>query len=191
MRRMSRDGRDMLWSPDAYAEAVHFAARAHKGQTVPGSDMPYMVHICNVAMEVMTAVASASDRVEQPDLAVQCALLHDVVEDTDVAYEQVKEAFGQAVADGVAALSKDDRLKNKSEKMADSLRRIKDQPREIWMVKLADRIVNLQPPPHYWKEQKIRDYHAEAIAIHGALGSAHGALSKRLAAKIEEYRRYF
>jgi (p)ppGpp synthase/HD superfamily hydrolase len=142
-------------------------------------------------MEVMTAAASASERVEHPDLAVQCALLHDVIEDTDIAYEQVEKVFGQAVAEGVAALSKDGRMGNKAEQMADSLRRIKGQPREVWMVKLADRITNLQPPPHYWKEPKIRDYHAEAIAIHGALGSAHEALSKRLAAKIEEYRRYF
>ncbi len=191
MRRMSRDDADMPWSPDKYTQALHFAARAHHGQTVQGSEMPYLAHVCNVAMEVMTAIASTSDRIERPDLAVQCALLHDVIEDTDVTYEQVETAFGDVVAQGVAALSKDDRIGGKSEKMTDSLQRIKDQPREIWMVKLADRITNLQPPPHYWKAQKIREYHAEAKGIYEALGEANAALSRRLLAKIEDYRRYF
>jgi (p)ppGpp synthase/HD superfamily hydrolase len=181
----------MCWSPDKYTRALRFAAAAHRGQTVPGSDMPYLVHVCNVAMEVMTAVASTADRIERPDLAVQCGVLHDVVEDTDVTCEQLEAAFGDAVARGVAALSKDERLGSKSEKMTDSLRRIKDQPREIWMVKLADRIVNLQPPPAFWTSEKIRDYHAEAIAIFEALGSAHKGLSHRLSAKIEDYRHYF
>jgi (p)ppGpp synthase/HD superfamily hydrolase len=181
----------MLWSPDRYSEALRFAAAAHRGQTVPGSDMPYLAHVCNVAMEVMTAIASADDGVAHPDLAVQCALLHDVIEDTGVSYENVEALFGAAVADGVAALSKQEGLGSKSEKMADSLRRIKDQPREIWMVKLADRITNLQPPPHYWKEQKIRNYHAEAVSIHEALGSAHEGLAQRLFFKIEEYQQYF
>jgi (p)ppGpp synthase/HD superfamily hydrolase len=188
---MSRDDADMPWSPDAYTQALHFAAHAHRGQTVPGSDMPYLAHVCNVAMEVMTAIASANDGVAHPDLAVQCGLLHDVIEDTDVTCEQIEAAFSDAVAQGVAALSKDDRLESKAEKMADSLRRIKNQPREIWMVKLADRITNLQPPPHYWKARKIRDYHAEAIVIHDALGSAHERLSNRLSIKIEDYAQYF
>ncbi len=153
--------------------------------------MPYLAHVCNVAMEVMTAIASADDGVARPDLAIQCALLHDVIEDTGVSYENVDALFGAAVADGVAALSKEEGLGTKSERMADSLRRIKAQPREIWMVKLADRITNLQPPPHYWKEKKIREYHAEALVIHEALGAAHEPLSNRLSAKIEEYRRYF
>lgn len=181
----------MPWSPDKYTHALHFAAHAHHGQKVPGSDMPYLAHVCNVAMEVMTAIASADDGVAYPDLAVQCALLHDVIEDAGVSYENVEALFGAAVADGVAALSKEEGLGSKSERMADSLRRIKTQPREIWMVKLADRITNLQPPPHYWKEPKIRDYHAEAVSIHEALGSAHEALAQRLSFKIEEYKQYF
>ena len=191
MRRMSRDDADMPWSPDAYTQALHFAAHAHRGQTVPGSKMPYLAHVCNVAMEVMTAIASANDGVAHPDLAVQCGLLHDVIEDTDVTCEQIEAAFGDAVAQGVAALSKNDRLENKAEKMADSLQRIKEQPKEIWMVKLADRITNLQPPPHYWKARKIRDYHAEAKGIYEALGEANAMLASRLSAKIEDYRRYF
>ena len=98
-----------LWSPDRYLEAWSFAAFHHREQLVPGSNVPYATHLGSVAMEVMTAVAARGD-VGDPDLAVQCALLHDVVEDAGVSLEQVKENFGEVVADGVAALTKDKRI---------------------------------------------------------------------------------
>ena len=40
------------WWQDSYIKALKFAARAHQGQTVPGTDLPYLVHVCLVAMEV-------------------------------------------------------------------------------------------------------------------------------------------
>ena len=71
--------------------------------------------------------------------------------------------------------------------MTDSLRRILLQPREVWMVKLADRINNLQPPPSHWKDPKIAAYRAEAIQIVEALGPASPYLEGRLRAKIAAY----
>ena len=65
------------------------------------------------------------------DLAVQCALLHDVIEDAGISCEKLAAEFGPAVSDGVLALSKNNILKSKQEKMADSLARIKAQPKEI------------------------------------------------------------
>lgn len=47
-----------------------------------------------------------------------------------------------------------DKWERKKLQMQDSLRRIKSQPREVWMVKMADRITNLQPPPGHWSEEK-------------------------------------
>ena len=46
--------------------------------------------------------------------------------------------------------------------MADSLARIKQQPKEVWLVKLADRSANLGKPPHYWSAEKILAYRQEA-----------------------------
>lgn len=115
-----------------------------------------------------------------------CALLHDTVEDTAVTYEQVAAGFGQPVADGVLALTKDEGLP-KGEQMPDSLRRIKRQPREVWLVKLADRIVNLQPPPKHWQAERIAAYKVESDSILAALGEASPLLAERLAAKIEAY----
>jgi (p)ppGpp synthase/HD superfamily hydrolase len=171
-------------SRDLYMRAWHFAATRHRGQTMSGSDLPYLVHLGAVAMEVLATIAS--EDVADPDLAVACALLHDSVEDTGTTPDEIADAFGDAVARGVVALSKDETLP-KHERMADSLRRIRAQPREIWIVKLADRTVNMEPPPTHWSADKRRAYRAEAAEIVDALGSASPGLSARLREKIARY----
>ena len=173
------------WDRDLYIKACRFAAQAHQGQLVPGSDLPYLLHLNLVSMEIL-AVLSA-ELGHDGDLAIQCALLHDTIEDTDTSYEQIKSRFGVRVAAGVAALSKNTDL-DKSLQLADSLHRIRVQPIEIWMVKLADRITNLQPPPIHWTPEKIGRYREEAIEIHTHLQAASPYLAARLASKIQNYR---
>ncbi len=177
-----------MWSPERYIEAVQFAADRHAGQKVPGGERPYLMHVVSVAAEVMRGIAL--EAVDAPDLAVVCALLHDVVEDTGTSVEDVAARFGDDVARGVAALSKDPRLP-KGEQLDDSLRRIRECPREVWIVKLADRINNLEEPPHYWTEEKRRNYQVEARRIHAALHEAHHLLGQRLAERIERYAAFF
>lgn len=175
-----------LWSPERYLAAWRFAQRAHLGQTVPGSEVSYLAHVGAVAMEITCALARRDD-VGDPDLAVQCALLHDVVEDTRVELAELADRFGDQVAAGVAALTKDPRAGDKAAQMADSLARIREQPAEVWMVKLADRITNLAPPPAHWSDAKIARYRREAETIGEALGEACPVLAARLAGKIAAY----
>ena len=172
------------WSQDDYIKAYRFAALAHAGQTVPGTDISYLMHVSLVSIEVIAALNGEQNHAG--NLAVQCALLHDVVEDTDVTYTQIANEFGRSVADGVLALSKDPAVA-KERRLTDSLARIRLQPEEIWMVKLADRITNLQPPPPHWTHDKAVRYREEAIEIHGALGLASAVLSARLLKKIDGY----
>ncbi len=174
------------WNQDVYIRAWNFASRFHKDQFVPGSDLPYINHIGAVAMEVVAAV-TRGDAVQNPDLAIQCALLHDAIEDTDATREVLESEFGKQVADGVLALTKNEELPTKEEKMGDSLERIQAQPREIWMVKMADRITNLQPPPHHWNKEKIRKYREEALRILESLQGANRFLADRLREKIATY----
>jgi (p)ppGpp synthase/HD superfamily hydrolase len=157
---VSDDGRMTLWSQDAWHDAWELAAEAHLGQTLPGQEIPYLSHIGAVAMEVSWAIAARTERhpVAQPTLAIQCALLHDVVEDTALTIEQIAQRFGDDVARGVAALTKNPAVGDKPAQMRDSLERIRQCPPEVWMVKLADRIHNLREPPHYWSAAKIRGY---------------------------------
>ena len=173
-----------LWTQDGYLEALRFAAEAHAGQTFPGTRLPYLLHVTLVAMEVIAALRTEPEH--DQELAVRCALLHDVVEDTERTVDQVRALFGSAVASGVWALSKNKALP-KDHQMQDSLRRIQEQPAEVWMVKLADRITNLQPPPTHWTPEKVSGYRHEAILIHKTLKDASPVLAARLAQRIESY----
>lgn len=175
----------LSWDQDKYILAYKFAANAHRNQTVKGRpDLPYIIHPSLVSMEVIAAL-----QVEQGldgNLCVQCALLHDVIEDCHVPFDDIKTVFGEKVAAGVLALSK---TRNSKELLSikDYLRGIQEQPREVWMVKLADRITNLQPPPRGWSKKRINEYRQEAVEILNTVGSASSFLAARLRYKIEKY----
>lgn len=173
-----------MFSPDRYVQAMRFAAAKHNAQKEPGHDLPYLVHVVSVAAEVIAALPAAG--LANPDLAVTCALLHDTVEDTGTSLDEITELFGTDVAAGVAALSKNAALP-KAEQMADSLRRILEQPPEIAAVKLADRTINMQEPPHYWPTEKRIKYRAEAGRIADTLGARCPVLEARLRGKIASY----
>jgi (p)ppGpp synthase/HD superfamily hydrolase len=185
----------MKLSPDQYLRALRFAAQAHGEQRVPGSELPYVVHLGSVAMEVLATALQLPGEPCAPfdlDLAATAALLHDTVEDTEVPAAEIEREFGPTVAACVRALSKDARLP-KSEQLADSLARIIALPGELArvaaIVKLADRITNLQPPPRNWSADKRAAYQAEARVILRTLQpvSRCPPLERRLADKIEAY----
>jgi len=174
-----------LWSPDLFYTAFKYAASAHNGQTVPGTDLPYITHITGVCAELMAVVTAKDDG----DLIIQCGALHDTIEDTKTTYEELEQEFGKAIAEGVQSLSKNPEL-HKSLRMEDSLSRIVKQPHEIWMVKMADRIINLNPPPESWTAQKRRNYLNESMIIYEALKEANVKLADRLKQKIIDYENY-
>lgn len=169
---------------DAWLQAWHFAAHAHREQKLPGNDLPYLVHVAAVAMEIFAAHQQTAFR--RPIVAVQCALLHDVLEDTATAESELLATFGPEVTAGVRALTKDTSL-SKQDSMLDSLRRIQMQPFEIWAVKLADRITNLATPPSHWSAEKVARYRSEAQLIFDTLRDAHAGLAARLANRIAGY----
>ncbi len=186
-----------MWDQDLYIKAWNFASNAHSKQFMPGSDIPYVNHIGLVAMEVMSAICQKKKKkmalyqpIKNANLAVVCALLHDTIEDTAVSFNDIVKHFDETTAYGVLALTKDKRLPSKQEQMLDSLQRIKQQSLEIGMVKLADRITNLQPPPHYWTPKKINNYRNEAQTILDTLGHTNEYLAQRLADKIKNYQQY-
>ncbi|HOD41241.1 MAG TPA: HD domain-containing protein [Candidatus Wallbacteria bacterium] len=178
---------------DIYQKTILFAAAAHRGQCLPASDITYVVHLSNVAMEVIMAHKSGCDPDENFDLelAVSGALLHDTLEDTSVSFEELEKFAGARAAAMVAALSKD-KTAAKEKKLQDSIERIKKCGiREAAVVKLADRITNLQKPPASWSAEKMKKYREAASEILENLGYANKFLAARLAGKIDEYRRYF
>ncbi len=174
---------------DIYQKTLKYAGEKHANQLVPGSTSNYLLHISNVVMEVIFAHKENEDF--NLNFAVQVAILHDVIEDTLTDFNEVKNIFGSDVANAVMALTKNEKLATKFEKMADSLNRIKNQPKEVAIVKLADRITNLQKPPQNWNNDKIKSYYEEAKQIKNQLMGCNTYLEKRLALKLIEYKTYF
>lgn len=180
------------WTIDTVQAAWMLATKIHEGQHYGGSNegehIAYINHIGSVVFEVMTAITQSVDM--DSDLALQCAMLHDSIEDTSLGYDDILQQFGKDVADGVLALTKSKTIEGKREKMLDSLTRIKQQPTEIWAIKMADRICNLYAPPYYWTTAKKIEYLEEAQLIHRELQAANQYLANRLMAKIIEYRKF-
>ncbi len=161
--------------------AWRFAAQKHHGQIYPGTDLPYLVHIGMVFLELLPALEKETGL--DSDVAICCALLHDVVEDTETTAAEMEAVFGSAITAGVLALSKNDSLP-KGEAILDSLTRIRREPREVWLVKLADRIANLSTPPSHWDREKCLSYATEAQTILDLLGEASPLLAEKLASRI-------
>lgn len=161
----------------------------HNGQTYGGQNknqkIEYINHIGSVVFEIINASKNTPDF--NFDLAIKCAFLHDTIEDTDYPIEDLEKEYGKEVKEGVLALTKNTELE-KEHQMTDSLNRIKLQPKEIWAVKMADRICNLYAPPYFWKEAKKEKYLEEAKIIYEHLKDGNDYLAKRLSEKIEAYK---
>ncbi len=172
---------------EIYQKSIKFAAERHKGQKIKGTNSSYIVHLSNVAMEVIMAYHAEPNF--DIEYAVQLALLHDVLEDTDTTLDEVKTSFGREVAMGVLALTKNEELP-KEEQIYDSLIRINKLRTEVAIVKLCDRLSNLQKPPVFWTKDKIAAYLEDAKMISRMLANKHKYLNNRLENKIAAYEQY-
>ncbi|MBZ4035095.1 HD domain-containing protein [Flavobacterium sp. 17A] len=185
-------GQQKDWSIDEIQNIWQLVSKLHDGQKYGGGNegerVEYINHIGSVVFEVLNAVRLTENM--DSDLAVKCAMLHDTIEDTTFDFEKASDLFGNQVAKGVLSLTKNDEIKDSFEKMVDSLKRIKQQPIEIWAVKMADRICNLYEPPYYWDDEKKLKYIEEAEVIYSELKDGNEYLAERLKKKIKEYHRF-
>ena len=81
-----------LMKQELYQTAMKFAGEKHHQQKMKGCNANYLLHISNVAMEVI--VAYYANKNFDINLAVQMAILHDVIEDTSCDYEELEQTFG-------------------------------------------------------------------------------------------------
>ena len=120
--------------------AYLFSADAHAGQTRLTGE-PYIYHPLSVA-RVLTEMRMDAQ-------TIQAAILHDVIEDTETAKEQIKQEFGEEVAELVDGVSKLTHLEfeSKLEAQAENFRKmmlamVKDV--RVIIIKLADRLHNMR-----------------------------------------------
>ncbi|GAB3978406.1 hypothetical protein GCM10029978_071030 [Actinoallomurus acanthiterrae] len=137
--------------------AADVALRRHGDQTRP-TGAPYVEHLLE-ALEVLVRGVG----VTETDLLVT-ALLHDVVEDTPATLADVEAEFGPVVGELVDWVTKPP-VRGKAAKRAAKvsyLRRLRDAPREAILVKLADRVSNVQTLDRMPLDFQRR-YHAETV----------------------------
>jgi RelA/SpoT family (p)ppGpp synthetase len=121
-------------------EAYHFSGNAHKGQ-FRDSGEPYISH--------PLAVAGILADWHLDSQALMAALLHDVMEDTEVSKEEISKRFGKAVAELVDGVSKLDKIEFQSQEVAQAenfrkmlLAMARDV--RVILIKLADRLHNMR-----------------------------------------------
>jgi (p)ppGpp synthase/HD superfamily hydrolase len=175
------------WSQEKYIKAFLYAAEALKKEIFPGTNLPFAIHISLVSMEVMAAMQAESGH--DGDLAMQCALLHDVIDYGDKTGEALRKEFGIEVAQGVQALSIIPGVPE-SQKLTTSLALIQKQPREIWIVKMADKLTNLASPPGNWTPKIIESYRSSALQTYETLKVSSLFLANRLLEQIKASEKY-
>jgi (p)ppGpp synthase/HD superfamily hydrolase len=114
------------------SKCLDFASKHHKGQLY--GSKPYMYHLKKVG-----DVALGCNYTDI-SILISC-VLHDIIEDTDVTYEDVKENFGEEVAEIVYCVT-DELGRNRKERKSKTYNKIYDNPKAI-VVKLCDRISNM------------------------------------------------
>ncbi len=125
---------------DLLKHAYIVARDAHDGQMRSSGD-PYITH------PVAVAINLAQMHLDHETL--MAALLHDVIEDTEVTKDELAELFGHTVAELVEGVSKLDKLKfdNKEEMQAENFRKMvlaMVQDIRVILIKLADRTHNMR-----------------------------------------------
>ncbi len=155
---------------DLVKEAYRVARDAH-GLQLRKSGEPYIIHPIAVA-DILTELEMDTD-------TIVAALLHDVVEDTDVSLDDIKNEFGEEIAglvDGVTKLTKIKYTADKVEVQAENLRKMflaMSNDIRVIIIKLADRLHNmrtLQHLPRYKQIEKARETMEIYAPIAGRLG---------------------
>lgn len=138
MQALRKSGK--VYEEDKIAMAYRLAEKAHGGQQRQSGE-PYISHPLAVA-EILVGLGMDSD-------CICAALLHDVVEDTDITLEVLQKKFGHDVAlmvDGVTKIKKLS-FASKEDKQSENIRKMllaMSEDIRVIIIKLADRLHNIR-----------------------------------------------
>lgn len=167
-------------------DVILFAAQAHKNQKMIEPEVTYLAHLIGVASNVLEAYHNGEEKFDL-NYALKVAILHDVIEDTNVCYENIEKRYGKRIADGVLALTKNEEI-SKEKRIQEALTRIKKCEKEVAIVKLADRTFNMRTTPLIWDNNQCQMYANDAQKIIDELGSCNAYLKNKLEERIKRYR---
>ena len=133
--------------------AFQYAYDGHNGQNRKSGE-PYITHPLHVAIYLCELNFDKE--------TIAAALLHDLIEDTEISYDDLKKEFGEEVADIVDGVTKLDKIKysTNEEAKADAIRKMviaMSKDIRVLILKLADRLHNIQTIEYHqdWKQEKI------------------------------------
>ena len=153
-------------------EAYNFAEKCHRGQLRKTGD-PYIIH------PVFTAIYLSNMKMDWQ--TISAALMHDVIEDCGVTFEEIEELFGREVAGLVDGVTKLPTLKISSKKAnfslsneisrAATIRKLlisTSEDARVILIKLADRLHNMETL-HALDEESILRISQETMEIFAPL----------------------
>ncbi len=161
---------DKFADEDAINKAYVFALKAHGNQKRASGD-PYFSHPLEVA-GILTQYKLDSK-------SIITALLHDTIEDTEATTEEVRELFGDEVAqlvDGVTKLARIE-LQSDHSDQAENFRKLvlaMSEDIRVLLVKLADRLHNMRTLHYIKKPEKRRSIALETMEIYAPLAERIG-----------------
>ncbi len=137
-------------------ETLKLAKHAHSGQERDGGP-PYIIHPIRAAASLIDEVD-----IDRPEI-IMAALLHDIVEDTEITLPQIQEKFGQKVADIVSGVTRprpeNETEEQKRQNKKEAIRKLSKAEQEVRLVKLADVLDNARSwqylPESHPSRQKI------------------------------------
>lgn len=139
---------------NAVEAAIEFANQKHLNQIRPGGEAQ-IEHLLRVALRAAEYMKNHIEDEDSEKLVI-ASLLHDVIEDTFVTAEEIKNLFGEEVAQAVQAVSH----KYEEEPDEEYLRQVALGGKLAILVKRFDRLDNLESlknAPVKFREQKIRE----------------------------------
>ena len=116
--------------------AIEVALEAHKSQFRKGTKIPYVTH--PLAVGIILAKAGF------PDEVIAAGILHDTVEDTPVTVNELREKFGEEVAEIVDRVSEPDKSLSWEARKQHTLDFLKETSEEVRFVTLADKLDNIR-----------------------------------------------
>jgi (p)ppGpp synthase/HD superfamily hydrolase len=127
------------------AEAYRLASDAHEGQLRKDNGSPYITHPVTVAELLHDAGFD--------DEVIAAALLHDVVEDTEMGPDEIAERFGDRVAEVVEALSEDEGIQDYEERKREHREQVEESGRDAIAIYIADKLSNLRDMRRIYAEE--------------------------------------